>query len=111
MLSPMCWATSRLRCALVAAELDLGGEQVVLLGHAVGGELDVDDGADDAGDAADAAAAWVSLRASVTVAVMCRLLSAEGLKLASAASALAPPTISLISWVISAWRAWLASRV
>jgi hypothetical protein len=23
----------------------------------------------------------------------------------------APPTISLISWVISAWRAWLASRV
>ena len=25
-------------------------------------------------------------------------------------SASAPPTISLISWVISAWRAWLACR-
>ena len=27
---------------------------------------------------------------------------------ADAESASAPPTISLISWVISAWRAWLA---
>ena len=44
---------------------------------------------------------------SVTVAVMVSLYL---LYLASA-RALAPPTISLISWVISAWRAWLASRV
>ena len=32
----------------LAAEGDLGGEQVVLLGHRVGGELHVDDRADDA---------------------------------------------------------------
>ena len=29
----------------------------------------------------------------------------------ASASALTPPTISLISWVIPAWRAWLAIRV
>ena len=29
----------------------------------------------------------------------------------ASASALAPPTISLISWVMPAWRAWLAIRV
>ena len=34
----------------------------------------------------------------------------RSLRVASA-SAFAPPTISLISWVISAWRAWLACRV
>ena len=54
-LSPMCWATSRLRFVCLAAEVDLGGEQVVHLRHRVGGELDVDDRADDAGDPAGAA--------------------------------------------------------
>jgi hypothetical protein len=39
----------------VAAELDLRGEQVVLLGDPVGRELDVDDGARDAGDPAGGA--------------------------------------------------------
>jgi hypothetical protein len=39
----------------LAGEFDLGGQQVVLVGHRVGRELDVDDRADDAGDAADAA--------------------------------------------------------
>jgi hypothetical protein len=90
---------------LLAGVLDLGGEQVVLVGHRVGGELHVDDRADDARDAPDAARR-VSVFSAVIVAVMiCPLLTC------SRPRALAPPTISLISWVISAWRAWLASRV
>ena len=39
---------------LLAVEFDIGGQQVVLLGHRVGRELDVDDRTDDAGDPADA---------------------------------------------------------
>ena len=78
-----------------------------MLRHGVGGELDVDDRADDAGDPADAAAprglpAFVGNSGShVTLSFVTWRL----------ARAVAPPTISLISWVISAWRAWLASRV
>ena len=44
---------------------------------------------------------------SSTVAVM----SSHSFPALASASALTPPTISLISWVIPAWRAWLAIRV
>src|SRR5690606_10784116 len=87
----------------LAQELELALELVVHLGHRVHGELDVDHGTDHAGDAPgrgpgllngcghgrsySPAAAWASARA------------------------LTPPTISLISWVMPAWRAWLATRV
>ena len=82
-------------------------ERVVDLGHRVGGELDVDDRADDAGDAADAARLR-GLRSSRDSGSHWSLTHFPAL---ASASASAPPTISLISWVISAWRAWLASRV
>src|SRR4029078_12448748 len=80
--------------ALVAADLDLGGEQVVLLGHAVDGELHVDDRADDARDAADAAD-------GVGLAPLADRCS-HGLSLAHllSASALARATISLMSLLI-----------
>src|SRR5699024_8186478 len=38
---------------LVGGERDLGGQEVVLVGHGVDAELDVDDRAGDAGDAPD----------------------------------------------------------
>src|SRR5207302_10084319 len=71
------------------------------LGHGVGGELDVDDRADDSYDASGAAL----LRG--------RLLFDSGghRSLPVFARASAPPTISMISWVISACRAEFASRV
>ena len=73
MLSPMCWATSRLsarpRLRPSVREIDGCRQQVVDLRHRVDRELDVDDRADDAGDAPDAAGA-VGLRVSVSVAVM-----------------------------------------
>ena len=81
-------------------QLDLRRERVVQLGDAAPAELHVHDGSDDPDDAP-------SLRAGLGFVVE------EGRHASSpdAASASAPPTISLISWVISAWRAWLARRV
>src|SRR5690606_14360428 len=86
---------------------DLGVDQqrVVDLRHLVAGELDVEHRADDAGDAARGAASGggVGLFDSCS-----HVLSHSP---AESASAFAPPTISLISCVMPAWRAWLAIRV
>ena len=57
---------------LLAAELELGRQLVVDLGHRVGRELDVHDRADDAGDAADASRRPGSVVSS-TVAVIVSL--------------------------------------
>ena len=75
---------------------DLGGQQVVLLGHGVDAELDVDDRAGDAGDAPDPTRGGGVLFGDG---------GSHGFSLPShldSARALAPPEISEISWVISA---------
>ena len=82
---------------LLAAELQLGLEQVVHVGHRVHGELDVDDRADHSGDAADAALA-LGLYGLVNSRSHC----SHSLPALASARALTPPTISLISWVIPA---------
>ena len=110
MPSPMCWATSSVSVVRLVAEGDVDLERVVDLRHRVDGELDVDDRADDPGDPADAAARSRSVALRSMVAVISLTLRQSWPALASA-SALTPPTISLISWVIPAWRAWLAIRV
>src|SRR5450631_3177201 len=92
---------------LLARQLNLDGEQVVHRRHRVRGELDVDDRADDAGDATGSAFGG-GVR-SVLRNYGSHLLSLPSYLADARAST--PPTISLISWVISAWRAWLASRV
>ena len=74
-------------------------QRVEDLGHRVARELGVDDRADDPDDAADGRS-WCGLSSS-----------SHHTSLPAAASALAPPTISLISWVIAAWRAEFISRV
>ena len=99
----MCWATSRVSdrwSRRRASTLDV--QRVVDLRHRVGGELDVDDGADDARDAPGAAVR----RGVSTVLSVVMVISLTPVLTASAS---APPTISLISWVISAWRAALAA--
>src|SRR4029078_11474948 len=73
-------------------------EGVEDVGHRVPGELDVDDGADDPYDAAGPGPGLCSR-------------SSHHTSLPAAASAFAPPTISLISWVIAACRAEFMSRV
>ena len=93
----------RLLRARLGVVVDLDVEGVVDLRHGVDGELHVDDRADDPGYAAGGhAGRW------------CRFSSGghsgQSLPALASARALAPPTISLISWVISAWRAALASR-
>src|SRR5699024_3675580 len=90
---------------LVGRDGDLGGQQVVLVGHGVDAELDVDDRAGDAGDAPDPTRSG---------GVLFGHGGSHGFSLPShldSARALAPPEISEIAWVISACRAWLASRV
>src|SRR5262249_45857500 len=84
---------------VVQGDIDLEG--VVDVGHVIGAELHVYDGADDPGDPA-------GLRAG---SGGCGHDDTHSFPAEFSASALAPPTISLISWVISAWRALLASRV
>src|SRR5699024_2409829 len=94
---------------LLAAQVDGGLERVVHLRQGVRGELDVEHGPDHAGDPAHARLAGCGRRTLVCgsshddASVWC-----EG-QLAARASD--PETISLRSWVISACRAWLASRV
>ena len=78
------------------ADLDVDVQGVVQLRNLVPAELDVHDRAGDPDDSAGAGGF---------------LYRGHDLSLPAAASASAPPTISLISWVISACRAWLASRV
>src|SRR5690348_690837 len=86
------------------AEVDIDRQRVVDLGQVVDTELDVDHGADHPRDATYTGLAGLGPRALDSCG--------HGLhSLPLAASASAPPTISLISWVISAWRAALASRV
>ena len=106
-LSPRCWATSRVSVLSSPPRVDLDLEGVVDLGHGVDAELDVDDRPDDAGD--PTGRAWlVGGGLGVLGYSSHRLTHSRQLRLASAS---APPTISLISWVISAWRAALALRV
>ena len=101
-------------------ERDLGGlvvdrdrrlERVVDVGDRVVRELDVDDGAGDARDAADGAAS-PSRRVSAVVAVgVIVFVFSFVWSYLPDASASAPPTISAICCVISAWRALLRRRV
>ena len=88
----------RLLLAGVGRVGDLDVKGVVDLRHGVDGEFHVDDRADDPGDAA---------RGNGRLNCGRHYLS---LPAVASARAAAPPTISLISWVISAWRAALASR-
>src|SRR5699024_1509738 len=78
----------------------LNRQRIVHIGHGIGGELHLPHGSHDAGDTT------VCLSPALP-----RLLFHGGShfhSLPDSASALAPPTISLISWVIPACRAWLA---
>jgi peptide chain release factor 1 len=81
---------------VVLAQLDVDVQRVVQLRQLAPAELDVHDRAGDPHDSAGAGGF---------------LYRGHDLSLPAAASASAPPTISLISWVISDCRAWLASRV
>ena len=99
MLSPRCWATSRVSVLVPSDRVTSTCSALKMLGHRVARELGVDDRADDPDDAADAG---LGLGSSY---------SSHHSSLPAAASALAPPTISLISWVIAAWRAEFISRV
>src|SRR4029077_15348293 len=85
---------------------DVDVQRVVDLRHVLGRELDVHDGAGDPGDPAGArgglaAGGWRFYRRGHVFLTPSR----------APTSAPAPPTISLISWVISACRALFASRV
>ena len=75
MLSPRCWATSRVSVLVSLAQRDVDVQRVVDVGHLVGGELHVHDRADDPGDPAGALAGGVRRPAVVfsTVAVMMTL--------------------------------------
>src|SRR6202042_524331 len=83
-------------------------QRVVDGGHGLGGELDVDDRAGDPDDPAVTAGLLGAVGG--LGAVYGGGHGAHFLPLIDSASALAPPTISLISWVISACRALFASR-
>src|SRR5213076_399818 len=76
---------------------------VIDLRHRVDGELHVDDRADDS---RDTARRGDHLRGRLNSGGH----SYQSLPAMAASKAALPPTISLISWVISAWRAALASR-
>src|SRR5580693_2197954 len=82
-------------------------QRVVDLRHLLGAELDVDD---RPGHPHHAAGASLAAGAACGTA-LCRCGHAYLLPAVVSVSALAPPTISLISCVISACRALLASRV
>jgi hypothetical protein len=82
----------------LAGQLDLDGQQVVHRRHGIGGELHVDDRADDAGDTTDSALGR-GVRGSVCGSGSHVLSQPSYLADARAST---PPTISLISWVISA---------
>ena len=83
-------------------------ERVVHLRDRVARELDVEHRADDA---SDPAVARLSRRRSSWLRSLGGRHLSHSLPAVASASALAPPTISLISWVIPACRAWLAVRV
>ncbi len=110
MLSPMCWATSRLMFFVSPARVTSVVSRLYCSGIASAGNSTSTTGpmmremrpTPPAGGAVH----WVSL----TVAVMVVCFLTCGLYFLASARALAPPTISLISWVIPAWRAWLARR-
>src|SRR5207248_6122366 len=93
----------------VLAQRHIHVQRVVDVGHVVGRELDVDHRADDPGDQAGLAGAALAVAGGVLYG--CGHDDAHSLPAIDSASALAPPTISLISCVISAWRALFASRV
>src|SRR6266571_6938068 len=94
----------------LVVQRDVHVQGVVDIGNLRGGELHVNDGADDPHDAAGAGAGGCPATGGV-VLCGCGHVDAHLLPAIVSASALAPPTISLISWVISAWRALFASRV
>src|SRR5699024_874678 len=104
-----------------AGVLDLDGERVVELGDVPGRELDVDDGAGDAGDASGgtgrlgggglAGSGGGHVRSLHVVPTRGAVGLCQRSVRPDPERASAPPTISVISWVISAWRAEFASRV
>src|SRR5699024_10201309 len=94
---------------LLAAEIDRGLQRVVHLRNRVRRELDVQHGPDHAGNPAHARLAGCGCRSLVCSSSHDDPSVWFEAQLAAMASA--PETISLISWVISACRAWLASRV
>ena len=85
----------------LGGQVDVGRQCVVDLRQGVGRELDVDDGADDLDDASGSGGGY---ERGGHVSPSRRVY-------ASCLSASAPETISVISVVISAWRALLAMRV
>src|SRR4029077_15242027 len=93
--------------ALAGRDVDM--HRVVDVGHLISRELNVHDRADDPGNAASELA--LGLAGGGCVFCGCGHDDAHLLPLIVSASALAPPTISLISCVISACLALLASLV
>src|SRR5207247_5281584 len=85
------------QCLGAVGEGHVDVQRLVDVGHRVARELGVDDRADDPDDAADG-------RLGLGV-------NTHPSSPPAAASAFAPPTISLISWVIAACRAEFISRV
>ena len=89
-------------------EGDLGVQRVEQLRHRSPGELDIDDRAGDAYDAAGGVGVGLAGLYGSSTHIF---FASSGAYLAASASAFAPPTISLISWVIWACRSRLASSV
>src|SRR5450755_1797624 len=85
-------------------------ERVVDIGYVLlGGELHIDDRADDPRDTAGTLGGLLPAGGGVVLDGCGH--DTHSFPATDSAIASAPPTISLISWVISAWRALLASRV
>src|SRR5699024_2773414 len=92
-------------------QVDRGRQCIVDLWHGVERELDVDNRADDSRNAAECGALCRrGFRCSGSHGLFLSALAGQS-PAADAARASAPPTISVSSWVISAWRAVLANRV
>ena len=111
MPSPMCWATSRERVLRLAAAASSSVSSLLYISgiESTGNSTSTTGPITRAIRPALAGARCVlglfNRGSHVSHSLLTRLAA-----LASA-SALTPPTISLISWVMPAWRAWLATRV
>src|SRR5690606_9257291 len=93
---------------VLAAQGQVDLEGVVDRRHGVGRELDVHDRADDPRDATDRAGGLGLFNSGSHLS---HFSASQSWPALASARALTPPTISLISWVMPAWRAWLAIRV
>src|SRR6266496_4212708 len=94
----------------LVTQRDVYLQGVVDVGNLRGGKLHVNHGADDPHNTAGGGASGIPAF-SGGIFYGCGHVDAHLLPAIVSASALAPPTISLITWVISAWRALFASRV